>query len=372
MILAKDHDADTEASIFHNDIRAYGKDFERFYQRAANLPGVEFVRSYVEVGREIAGHEERHHPLRDGRRRREGGGVRPGRAGRRARPARRARRAWPSSSASSSTHTASARPNPVNPIETTRPGIFVSGAFQGPMDIPESVMSASGASALAGELLRSRRGKLATERVYPEERDVSEEEVARRRLRLPLRRQHRPRRRHPLAGGVLRRPLDTSRTRRRGSSSAPRTRRRRSRRPSARRGSTAWSWPPAPPAPTSRSSATRCARAGSTSTSSTWPTSGSTAPGCTPSRRRRRPRRRRTSCACPWPAPLGLEPLEEFRAARQQGGARGRRRRGRDDAARWPWPTRGSRSTSWRRRRSWAAWRGGSAPRSKAWTSRPG
>ena len=37
--------------------------------------------------------------------------------------------------------------NPVSPIETTRPGVFISGAFQGPMDIPESVMSASGANA---------------------------------------------------------------------------------------------------------------------------------------------------------------------------------------------------------------------------------
>ncbi|HBH03141.1 MAG TPA: heterodisulfide reductase, partial [Candidatus Rokubacteria bacterium] len=66
-----------------------------------------------------------------------------------------------------------AKSNPVNPIETSRPGVFVSGAFQGPMDIPESVTSASGASALAGAILKSRRGKLARTRVYPEERDVS-------------------------------------------------------------------------------------------------------------------------------------------------------------------------------------------------------
>jgi len=45
------------------------------------------------------------------------------------------------------------------------------------MDIPESVMSASGANALTGALLKSRRGKLARERVYPEERDVSQEDV---------------------------------------------------------------------------------------------------------------------------------------------------------------------------------------------------
>ena len=42
-----------QATIFHNDIRSYGKDFERFYQRAEKLPGIRFIRSYVSIGREI-------------------------------------------------------------------------------------------------------------------------------------------------------------------------------------------------------------------------------------------------------------------------------------------------------------------------------
>jgi heterodisulfide reductase subunit A len=62
-------------------------------------------------------------------------------------------------------------------METSRPGILVSGAFQGPLDIPESVMTASGAEALCGQILSYRRGKLAREREYPSERDVSEEET---------------------------------------------------------------------------------------------------------------------------------------------------------------------------------------------------
>ncbi len=66
---------------------------------------------------------------------------------------------------------------PSNPIQTTRPGIFVSGAFQGPMDIPESVFSASGAGSQCGELLDYRRGQLSKERIYPPEKDVSEEEA---------------------------------------------------------------------------------------------------------------------------------------------------------------------------------------------------
>ena len=52
VILTKEHDAEAECTIFHNDIRSYGKDFERFYQRAENLPGVRFFRSYVSIGKE--------------------------------------------------------------------------------------------------------------------------------------------------------------------------------------------------------------------------------------------------------------------------------------------------------------------------------
>jgi heterodisulfide reductase subunit A len=52
----------------------------------------------------------------------------------------------------------------------------VSGAFQGPVDIPESVFTASGAGAQCGELLDFRRGKMTKERRYPPERDVSKEE----------------------------------------------------------------------------------------------------------------------------------------------------------------------------------------------------
>ena len=53
VILTKDHDADTECTVFHNDIRSFGKDFERFYQRAEKLPGVRFIRSYVSIGRDV-------------------------------------------------------------------------------------------------------------------------------------------------------------------------------------------------------------------------------------------------------------------------------------------------------------------------------
>jgi heterodisulfide reductase subunit A len=176
VILAKDHDAGCEAVIFHNDIRSFGKDFERFYQRAARLPGVEFIRSYVEVGREIP--ETRNVTIRyasgaDGVQEQEfdlvvlGVGLGP--------PAHVERLA--AQFGIELDRHGFCKTDPKSPLQTSRPGVFVSGAFRGPMDIPESVMSASGTSALAGALLRSRRGKLDTARVYPQERDVSGEEV---------------------------------------------------------------------------------------------------------------------------------------------------------------------------------------------------
>jgi heterodisulfide reductase subunit A len=175
VILTKDHDAGAECTIFHNDIRSYGKDFERFYQRAENLPGVRFVRSYVSVGREIPGSKNvtiRYSTPDEGVKEEEfdmvvlSVGLCP-----------------PSDYMSLAEKFGIelnphgfCQTDPVNPMKTSRPGIYISGAFQGPIDIPESVVTASGAGSQCGELLNYRRGKLAKERVYPQERDVSKEE----------------------------------------------------------------------------------------------------------------------------------------------------------------------------------------------------
>ncbi|NOZ88209.1 MAG: CoB--CoM heterodisulfide reductase iron-sulfur subunit A family protein [Deltaproteobacteria bacterium] len=176
VILAKDHDPDAEAFIFHNDIRSYGKDFERFYKRAADLPGVHFIRSYVSVGVEDPDTKNvtiRYATDNEGVKEEEfdlvvlGVGLAPpNKAG------DLANRFGIELNAHGFCKT-----NPQNPMETTRPGIFVSGAFQGPMDIPESVVSASGTNAQIGALLKNRRGKLSKERIYPPERDASGEEA---------------------------------------------------------------------------------------------------------------------------------------------------------------------------------------------------
>jgi len=175
VILAKDHDSEIEATIFHNDVRVFGKDFERFYQRAESLPGVRFVRSYVSIGKELP--ESKNVTIRYST---DGDGVKEEEfdlvvlsVG--LNPPDDVEELANKFGIELNSH-GFCKTNPVNPIETSRPGIFVSGAFQGPMDIPESVMTASGAAALCSQLLTYRRGKLARERVYPSERDVSDEE----------------------------------------------------------------------------------------------------------------------------------------------------------------------------------------------------
>jgi heterodisulfide reductase subunit A len=175
VILTKDHNPDAECTIFHNDIRAHGKDFERFYQRAEALEGVRFIRSYVSIGEEIPDSNNvtiRYSTPTEGVIEEEfdlvvlSVGLNP---------PTDAKNLASKFGIELNAH-GFCEVNPANPMETTKPGIFISGAFHGPVDIPESVFSASGAGSQCGELLDYRRGKLAKERLFPPEKDVSEEE----------------------------------------------------------------------------------------------------------------------------------------------------------------------------------------------------
>ncbi len=176
VILTKDHDPGAQCTIFHNDIRSFGKDFERFYERTSKLSRIRFIRSYASIVKEDPITKNitlRYSTPEEGVKEEEfdmvvlSVGLTP--------PA----------NAEALAHKLGielnphgfCKTNPSNPMETTRSGIFVSGAFQGPMDIPESVFTANGASSQCGEMLNYRRGKLTTERVYPPERDVSQEEL---------------------------------------------------------------------------------------------------------------------------------------------------------------------------------------------------
>jgi len=169
VILTKDHSAEAKCTIFHNDIRSYGKDFERFYERTEKLPGVRFFRSYTTIVKEdpiTKNVTVRYTTPDEGVKEEEFDmvvlsiGMDP--------PAG-VKEIAQQYGIELESHDF-CKLDPVNPIETNRPGVFVSGALQGPIDIPESVFSASGASSQIGTLLDYRRGNLSKERIYPEEK----------------------------------------------------------------------------------------------------------------------------------------------------------------------------------------------------------
>ncbi len=70
-------------------------------------------------------------------------------------------------------HRGFCRTEPFKPVETSRPGVYVCGAFAEPKDIPESVTEASGAAAAALSLIGTERGTLVEEKVYPLEIPVA-------------------------------------------------------------------------------------------------------------------------------------------------------------------------------------------------------
>ena len=174
VILAKEHDSELEATIFHNDIRAFGKGFEQYYERAKNTPGVRFVWSKVSILRELPGTKNVVIRFRvNGTELKEeefelvvlsvGLTSSPG-----------IRELADKLSVELNPYGFCNRYS-LSPIETSRAGIYVSGVFHAPMDIPDSVTMASGAASLSAQLLSERRGTLVTEKEYPPERDVTGE-----------------------------------------------------------------------------------------------------------------------------------------------------------------------------------------------------
>ncbi|RLB29612.1 MAG: heterodisulfide reductase [Deltaproteobacteria bacterium] len=174
-LVAKEHsDEPLDTAVFFIDIRTYGKDFEKFYMRAKDA-GVRFAKSRIDGI--LPGGEEGSLRIRYTD---EAGRV--------------AHEEFdmvvlsvgfdiPQSSIELArqlgvelNHYQFVNTESFEPVQTTRPGIFVCGAFQGPKDIPETVMQASGAGAAASSLLSVERFALTREKEYPDEIDVSGQE----------------------------------------------------------------------------------------------------------------------------------------------------------------------------------------------------
>ena len=174
-ILVKSHYKDTQAVIFHNDIRTFGKGFEELYNRARDM-GVQFVRQRVPFLREKA--KDRtlviNRLYEDGNVREEEFDLVVLSLGVVTSKENKALSKIFGFSFNKDGFceqdllTSTAKGNDV--------GIYPAGAFTAPMDIPDTISSASAAAEMAAELLSSKRGSLAQTKVYPEERSVEKVE----------------------------------------------------------------------------------------------------------------------------------------------------------------------------------------------------
>jgi len=167
-IIAKEHRPDLDITIFNIDIRAFGKGFEEYYNRAREL-GVKYVNSRppaIEArGDKLA---VKYEDQERGEVRTEEFDVMVLSIG------LDAPSIGPEFQVKLDRH---GRPEttPERPVETNIPGIYVCGAAQAPKDIPDTVAQASAAASKAAALLRETRGSLVKEKEYPPERPVGDE-----------------------------------------------------------------------------------------------------------------------------------------------------------------------------------------------------
>ncbi len=149
-LITKEHIKDVNVDLYYMDIRTFGKGFERYYNRAQETEGVNFIRSRVseiEPGSNPGDLKLKATDDDNGYCEQEYDMV------------VLASGLEPTQQVTDSLQKLKVRTNKYgfvdmdefNPLSTSRPGIFGCGVVNGPRDIPESVMDASGAAALAGQ-----------------------------------------------------------------------------------------------------------------------------------------------------------------------------------------------------------------------------
>jgi len=175
-MIAMEHAHDPlETSVFFMDMRTYGKDFEKYYNRAKDDMGMRFIRCRPHT---VTENEDKSLNVcyvdEQGNIHKEDFDMIVLSVG--------------LESSASAIELGNkmgieldkfnfAKTSDFTPVATSKPGIYVAGCFQGPKDIPYSVMEASAAAAAASVDLAPARGQLQKIKEFPPERDVSGEET---------------------------------------------------------------------------------------------------------------------------------------------------------------------------------------------------
>ena len=171
-IIAREHDARIEPTIFFMDIRAYGKDFDKYYERAKSQSGVRFIRSMVSrvVEDPLTHNLDITFLDQNNRLATEtfdlvvlAAGIKPT-----ASTLDVAKMLKVDLDANHFCQTGT-----FDPVQTSRPGIYVAGAFQAPKDIPQTVMEASAAAGVAVRMLADQRNSLTVKKQLPAETDFT-------------------------------------------------------------------------------------------------------------------------------------------------------------------------------------------------------
>ena len=170
-IIGKEHAKNLEPTIFFMDVRAHGKDFDRFVERAKREYGIRYIRSIPSAAKELQQSKSLllTYVTEDGTQVEEPFDLVVLSVG--LTPPKEAGKLAQALGIELEEH-GFCKTSLENPVRTTREGVFVCGAFGGPKDIPETVVEASGAAACAQGLLASVRGTLVAEASAPEEKDL--------------------------------------------------------------------------------------------------------------------------------------------------------------------------------------------------------
>jgi heterodisulfide reductase subunit A len=171
-IVAKEHAKGAlDTAIFYIDMRTFGKDFERYYNRAKEEAGVRFIKSRITQILPVSDTGDLLIRYTDEAQKRieetfdlvvlsVGIGVSE-------EAVDLARRLDVQLN-----HHHFASTSSFEPVSTSKPGIFASGAFQAPKDIPSSVIESSASAAMAESILADSRWSMTKTKEIPEEIDV--------------------------------------------------------------------------------------------------------------------------------------------------------------------------------------------------------
>ena len=167
-VIAHEHMHQIKPTIFSMDVRAYGKDFDKYIIRAQEEYGVRYIRSRISSVKEVPETKDLRirYETEDGKVMEDDFHMVVLAVG--LNPPNDAKYLAEKFGIELNDYDFAVT-DVFNPVQTSRPGIFACGAFSSPKDIPDTVTQASAAAGCVNQLLYNKRGILITEKTLPPE-----------------------------------------------------------------------------------------------------------------------------------------------------------------------------------------------------------